>query len=282
VVPNASVASVGQAVASTTVTGGSGLITALGQGGPITVEPTFSACPLLNENNSIAATFSVQHVQSIDIQPEFAGNPSIVVGNTEKMNVYASLTDGYVQDISTQTALLSSQTSILAFNTALGPNILGAVAAGGPVQINATFSGGGEVFKATTLEASAVIATLDAFTLCWSEPLQACPASESAPILAGGTLNPLQLHAIGIFDGGGIVQDVTRGTAWTSSSPTIATMHGVSSVTGASATTLPPVEFAGLVTPGPNGAYGTVQITATNSAATAIPTQQIQVTVDQP
>jgi len=196
----------------------------------------FAPCTLNNISDpSNALGFTVQHIQSIAIEPEFSGNPQLIVGNTEKMRVIATLGDGYLQDLGNLATQTSSDTSIAAFTSG---NILSAVAAGGPAIIGATFTGAGVSYTAPSVTVSAGTATLQTISICWTAVLDAfsgCPASQATATVAAGSLTPVQFHAVGTYDAGTLTQDITRQTGWASSDTTAATISSLGQAFGVTA-----------------------------------------------
>lgn len=204
----------------------SGLISAVGAASQA-LQPvaSFASCALSSLSDpSSALSFTVQHLQGIAIEPEFSGNPALVVGNTEKMHVVATLDDGSIQDISGQATLSSSNTAIVAFTNTY---ILNAEAAGGPAVISAAFSGGGVSYSAPSLTVSAVSATLQTVTICWGAvgaSFSACPSGQGAATVSAGSLTPVQYHAVGTYDAGTLTQEITRQVSWSSSDSAVASI----------------------------------------------------------
>ena len=220
-----------------TIDSSTGVISAVGSGSQLlTPVAGFAPCTLSNISDpSNALGFTVQHIQGIAIAPEFSGNPQIIVGNTEKMRVIATLDDGYLQDLGSLATLSSSNSSIAAVTSG---NILNAVAAGGPAIIGATFTGAGATYTAPSLTVSAGTATLQTISICWTAVLDAfsgCPASQAAATVAAGSLTPVQFHAIGTYDAGTLTQDITRQAAWASSDATAATISSLGQAFGVTA-----------------------------------------------
>ena len=245
----------------------SGLLTAVGAGSQA-LQPvaSFSPCTLTNISDPAnAISFTVQPIQGIALQPEFSGNPQLIVGNTEKMYVMATLDDGTEQDISGQSVLSSSDASIVSI---IDTYILDALAAGGPAVIGASFSGGGVSYSAPSLTVSAITATLQTVSICWTAAgasFSACPASQDPASVSAGSLTPVQYHAVGTYDSGTLSQEITRQVGWSSSDTTAAT---ISSGDDASAG-----QALGLV------AQTTVTITATDSNAQNVTSAQQSLSV---
>ncbi|MFI4980172.1 MAG: hypothetical protein ACHQIO_07480 [Nevskiales bacterium] len=210
-----------------TIDAGSGLITAVAAGSQLlTPVAGFAPCTLNNISDpSNALDFTVQHIQGIAIEPEFSGNPQLIVGNTEKMNVVATLDDGYAQNLNGLATLSSSDAEI----AAAAGSLLSAVAAGGPAIIGASFTGTGVTYTAPSLTVSTATATLQTVSICWTAVLaafSACPAAQGGATVVAGSLTPVQFHAIGTYDAGTLTQDITRQVTWASSDPTAATIGG--------------------------------------------------------
>ncbi len=220
-----------------TIDSSTGVISAVGSGSQVlTPVAGFAPCTLTNISDpSNALGFTVQHIQGIAIEPEFSGNPQLIVGNTEKMRVIATLDDGYLQDLGSLATLTSSDSSIAAVTSG---NILSAVAAGGPAIIGATFTGAGATYTAPSLTVSAGTATLQTISICWTAVLDAfsgCPASQAAATVTAGSLTPVQFHAIGTYDAGTLTQDITRQAGWASSDTTAATISSLGQAFGVTA-----------------------------------------------
>jgi len=209
-----------------TIAAASGVITAVGAGSQSLVPVAgFAPCTLTNISDpSNALGFTVQYIQGIAIEPEFSGNPQLIVGNTEKMNVVATLADGYAQDISSLATVTSSNAGVAAITSGY---ILSAVAAGGPAIIGASFTGAGVTYTAPSLTVSAGTATLQTVSICWTallDTFSGCPASQGAATVSAGSLTPVQFHAVGTYDAGTLTQDITRQVGWASSDTTAATI----------------------------------------------------------
>ncbi len=216
-----------------TIAAATGAITAVGAGSQSLVPVTgFAPCTLTNISDpSNALGFTVQHIQGIAIEPEFSGNPQLIVGNTEKMNVQATLDDGTVQDVSSLATLSSSDTAIAAFSG----YTLSAVAAGGPAIIGASFTGGGVSYSAPSLTVSTATATLQTVSICWTallDTFSGCPSSKDTATVTAGSLTPVQFHAVGTYDTGTLTQDITRQVSWASSDTTAATITSRGSKAG--------------------------------------------------
>ena len=220
-----------------TIDSATGLISAIGAGSQaLTPVAGFASCALSNISDPANVLgFTVQHIQGIAIQPEFSGNPQLIVGNTEKMRVIATLDDGYLQDLGSLATLSSSNSSIAAVTSG---NILSAVAAGGPAIIGASFTGAGATYTAPSLTVSAGTATLQTISICWTAVLDSfsgCPASQAAATVAAGSLTPVQYHAIGTYDAGTLSQEITRQASWASSDNTAATIGSTGQAYGVTA-----------------------------------------------
>jgi hypothetical protein len=258
---------------------------AVSPGGPVTPIASFAPCDQTSiTDQSKAIPFTVQHVQSINLLPEFlqpdptlpisASNPlpALIIGNSEKFIVAGNLSNGDVQDITAGSTLTLQPTASTAalFNS----NILSALAPGG-VFVSATFTGAGAGLTAQSIQITTRTIALNTITVCWTDQftqIQACPASQPDPHVTAGSLTPVQFHAIGAYNGtqagpGGtvvpITQEVTRQTTWSSSNPAVAAVSSAALTIG---------QVLGV-------SQGSVVITATS---TAINTHQVfsQVVVD--
>lgn len=223
-----------------------GLLTAGVPGGPVVPVASFAPCSLTNitdPNNIVSMT--VVPVQSIAMQPEFPPPdptqpisdsnplPQLIVGNSERFKVIATLRDGNQQDVSSQSTLtVSGSAAGAAFGGVSGvSNLLFATQAGGPLILQATFDVAGAALTAPTIVTSAVNEELLSFSVCWSDIytiVTSCPSSQPVPTVQAGVLTPLQFHAIGYYgpdaNNNPITQDITRVIAWSSNDSTIATI----------------------------------------------------------
>jgi hypothetical protein len=224
--PNTSVATiVGQGVTG-------GVITGVGLGGPVVAQATLPLCPLVQPSMNV----SVLPIQGLSIQPQYAGNPFLIVGNSERIFTFADLGNGPEQDISAQAAYTSTNTSALIFNAGVpllgqtqANNYLKALAPGGTV-IEASFTKGGRDIESPTLVVGAISANLGAITVTGAAPSALFPgislcdgttASIPTPLnVPAGSLTPTQFCALGSY-GAGLVQDVTPEVTWSISDPTL-------------------------------------------------------------
>lgn len=229
-----------------TISVASPTLLAVNPGGPMVPTASFGPCNLTNiTDQSKAIPFTVQHVQSISLLPEFlqadptlpvsSSNPlpALIVGNSEKFVVAGNLANGDVQDITAQSTLTLQPTGSSA--AAFTSNILNALAPGG-IFISATFAGANAGLTAPSVAITTRTVQLSAITICWTDQftqIQACPASQPIANVTAGSLTPVQYHAIGTFNGvqpgpGGtevpIVQEVTRQTTWSTSNAGVATI----------------------------------------------------------
>ncbi len=207
-----------------TIAASSGTISAVGAGSaPLTPVASFPVCSRSTYDDPAAApTFTVRHIQGVAIEPEFSGNPRLLVGNSELMRVIATLDDGGTQDLSSQATLTSSDTTV----AAVSGYTLSAAAAGGTI-VGASFSGGGATYTAPSIVVTAATASLQTVSICWTalaDAFSACPASQDAASVTAGSLTPVQYHAIGTYDAGTVTQDITRQVSWASSDTGVATV----------------------------------------------------------
>jgi hypothetical protein len=233
-----------------------GILTGIGQGGPVVPVAQFSPCGLNNitDPNGIV-TMTVQPILDLSVRSELAADPQqpisssnpvtpVIAGNTEKFTAVADLANGDKQDVTSQTTMTTGDSSFAAFG---GNGLLTSSAPGGPVVVSAVFSGGNTSLQASFFSTSVQQSQLSSILVCWSDPLQQdfnvytaapckdptdpayAPPNPANPSVAGGSINPLQFHAIGIYGlndaGTGLIyQEVTRGTTWTATDPTAATI----------------------------------------------------------
>ena len=230
-----------------------GLVTAGNTGSnqtaPLVPLATFPPCNVTNitdPNNIVPLT--VSRVQSVAMQPEFPQtDPSnnallpLIVGNTEKFTVMATMANGDTQDVSAQSTLTSSSPTVTFTGGANGAKDL--LTAVGPQSaftlLQARFTGGGVLLQAPSINFSTTARPLITITSCWSDPftyayttIQACPASQPSATVQAGSLTPVQFHMIGYYgtttDASGneipITQEITRQTAWSVLSLSVASM----------------------------------------------------------
>lgn len=269
-----------------TISTASPTLLAVNPGGPMVPVASFAPCDLTNiTDQSKAIPFTVQHVQSISLLPEFLQAdttqpvsstnplPALIVGNSEKFVVAGNLANGDVQDITAQSTLTLQPTGSTA--AAFTSNILNALAPGG-IFISATFAGANAGLTAPSIAITTRTVQLSAITVCWTDQftqIQACPTTQPIASVTAGSLTPVQFHAIGTFNGvqpgpGGtevpIVQEVTRQTTWSSSNPSIASINTASLTIG---------QVLGI-------SQGSVTIEALNSNASNVPQKFAQVVVN--
>lgn len=196
-------------------------VTANGAGGPMQLNAGFDACP--DPRFRASVQLSVADIRGISIQPEFAGNPPLIVGNSEKFNVLADLGNGLTQDLSDQpgTQLSSSEPTLLQFGASGQGNIAYALNPGGPIEIFASFTSNGIRYDATSLVASTISATLDT--------IRVSPTSAEA---TAGSLTPVQFRAYGSYNSGGLTQEITRQVTWSSSDSSTATISNSAQTAG--------------------------------------------------
>jgi hypothetical protein len=203
---------------------------------------TFPSCPEDLTNPIDQYTLTVTPVQSIALSPEYdpgtASSPttalSLFVGNLERVNVLATLDNGYLQDVTAQSSLSTNGSTNMVFssNGSGVNNTLDAVSSGN-ARLSATFSAGGSLMFAGYIDAVSQTGTLGSIYTCWSSPYVAFTASScgdpSNPLIGGtaqadatvvaGSLTPVQYHAVGIYgtdsSGNALIQEVTRTTTWT-------------------------------------------------------------------
>lgn len=278
-VPNSGVASMNSSTSS--IVAGAG-------GGPVIPQATFSTCDLntsTTDPNKIVR-MSVSPATAINMQPEFLPDqtqpisstnalPALIVGNSEEFKVIASLANGDTQDVSSQSNLSVAQnTSVAQFGGASGiNNLLFASAAGGPVIVQANFQIGGALLNAPTIVTGTRTAVLSTYKVCWTDvftDVKSCPSSQPAPFVQAGSLTPLKFHAIGDYGvidpntNQELLQDVTRGTTWTSTDQTIATISNAPLTAGEAI--------------GQQQGAATIQVV--NSSAVNVPQQFIQLNVN--
>lgn len=238
--PNAGVASM-TTHAPGTNTGG-GLVTGRAQGGPVTINANFSACPGTVYEN-IQAKVQVSDVQSLSLEhdPNFlaiANPPHPLILNTgEALVVKALLNNSQHQDLSQQATLLTDTSGAAVVSVGAGSNIVTASTVGSAnVQASFLDSGGNPIYS-PTLAIQTQDATLNTFTISpgilGGTPTPGAPNDRDQNI-------PLQgfypFHSLGIFasavDGSTIIQDLTHSTIWVSGSPVDVEIGNAADVVG--------------------------------------------------
>ncbi|MDB5985963.1 MAG: beta-propeller repeat protein [Nevskia sp.] len=275
-----------------TVNPSSGVITGLTAGAPLIAVVGFDSCTY-----TASTQVTVADIDSIVEKPEFVVDPSavpavpqqLVVGNTEKVNVYANLNNGAVQDISSQATLTTSDTTVLAFGLSGVSNILNATSEGGPVTISASFTqGGSELLTATDLQISTVLASLEGIRItslprppndvlspqpsdivppdCTKATTADYDTPPTATIFTGTTI-PLQFCVVGSYNDGALLQDVTRQITWTLSDSTLAVISGSTKPQNAGQALAATTQI------------GTIQVTATPPAASTAGPLMVPLTI---
>ncbi len=267
-----------------TINSNTGVITAITAGAPLIAVVGFDSCTY-----TASTQVTVANITSISMTPEFAGDPTavppvpqpqLVVGNTEKVNVYAQLDNGATQDISTQAQLASSDNTVVLFGVTGASNIASALIEGGPVNISASFTqGGSQQLIASNLQIGTVLASLEAIritslprppnnlvtpTLADTVPPDCSTATAAeyvnpptAVVFTTSTI-PLQFCVQGVYANGTIQQDITRQITWTLSDPLAAIAGSSKPQTAGQALAASTTE-------------GTIQVTATPPSQTVGP-----------
>lgn len=226
--------SIGTNIASVSA---SGLVTALGAGGPTPLTASF-----LNCTNTARADLTIANITGIRIAPEFGSDPLQQI-NSEKINVIADLDNGAQQDVSLQAVLKSTDTTLATFITdGSGANILQPLGSGA-VTVQATLN---DTYTAPDQIVNIVSSTLNGITV-----------SPARITLRAGSDEVAYFKATGTFDNGQ-TQDVTRAVTWAVTDATLA------AISNAKAT-------AGFATPG-SSLVGQTTVTATPPASGATAT----------
>ena len=237
-IPNDSVA---------TIAAGTSTIKAVGNSSASVVPVvSFASCPLTNINYPARSgvNLTVSPIQSLSLVPEFLPDPTqpysatntpppLIVNNTEKFKAIATLATGDQQDVSAQSVFTaSSPASSAVFSggaSGVGNNILTTTAVT-PLFVSASITANDNLVTSPSMGVPTVSRTLFTLTACTTALNVAIPAGQNCPsqpattTLPGGSLTPIQLHAIGFFgydlDASGnptipVYQEVTRQTVWT-------------------------------------------------------------------
>jgi len=196
---------IGGSIASVSSTG---IVTALGVGGPGQLTASF-----LNCSNTSTANISVANINSIQLAPEFGTDPLQMI-NSEKINVLANLSDGSQQDVSLQATLTSTNTQIASF--LLASNIL-QPAATGDVTVTATLNNS---YLAPDQTISIISATLSDLSIAPTSAVVRAGSDQIVPFKATGTFT------------NGQVQDITRAVTWAVTDATLASISNVKATAG--------------------------------------------------
>jgi hypothetical protein len=194
-----------------TIAAPTGVVTALGVGGPFVARATFASC-----GETATASVRTAPAVGIVIRPEFEtnGQPTdLIVPNREAFRIFADFGSGPEQDVSLASVLVSSNEAIASVNTTLGAtSVVSAVTAGGPVTLNTTFAQINSPLTAPAVALTTVSGTLQSIAI---EPATATVVAGSSDILT--------FHVIGTY-ADGRTQDLSRIANWISSDNGIATV----------------------------------------------------------
>ncbi len=250
-----------------TINATTALLTAVadsGGTGPLVPEATFPPCDLTSITNTANITpFQVYPAVSLNLVPQFPpadptnppsttnAVPPLVVGNSERFVVAATLPNGDVQDVSANSTLTSQNTTAAIFGGTTGVNnLLTALVGNNATTIFAVFTGAGTNLTSNSYSVSTLTATLNALTTCYTDiytVIQSCPSPpQTTPAtVQAGTLTPVQFHAFGNYgnlgvDGstGAFTQEITRITNWSilanvpGNSTTVATISNAAANAG--------------------------------------------------
>ncbi|MBL6750216.1 MAG: hypothetical protein ISP90_06820 [Nevskia sp.] len=275
--PNPGVATIAP-TASTSARQAGGRIAGVGFGGPLVAQATLPLCPLVQTSTNV----TVRPVQNITVQPQFTGNPALVVGNQERMFVFADLGNGPEQDISSQAILTANDSTIVRFGASSSLFGLGTpgyymqgLSQGGTV-ISAAFTGAGVQMQSSTMRVGVVNADLLAIAVTGAAPSALLPgvsfcngatAGTSTPAYSqGGSLSSQQFCALGTY-GGGMVQDITPEASWTVSDTRLATIGSTTTNAGVFTSDTDQFGSVNVTATAPSSASGTIVV---NTATTAI------------
>jgi hypothetical protein len=225
-------------VTNTSPATASGIVQGIATGGPLTLRAVFPSCTL-----TAATSISIANITAVSVQPEFTGNPNLIVGNTEKFFAYADFGNGPEQDISKQVTFDSSVVTALAFGSITGVSNLGtAVAAGGPSAVTATYTAGGTTITSPQINVVTV-----------NDTLQSIAVTPKNGSVVASSDNLFQFNATGTYTSGA-TQDVTRGVTWSLDNALIGSISNATDSAGIAASAGPTI--------------GTTTITATSATAT--------------
>ena len=206
--------------------------------GPLVPEATFPPCDLTSITNTANITpFQVYPATSLSLVPQFPPTdptnppsvtnpvPPLVVGNSERFIVAATLANGDVQDVSTNSTLTSQNTAAAIFGGTTGVNnLLTALVGNNSTTIFAVFTGAGTNLTSNSYGVGTLTATLNSLTTCYTDiytQIQSCPTQTAPATVQAGTLTPVQFHAFGDYGNlgvngstGAFTQEITRITNW--------------------------------------------------------------------
>jgi hypothetical protein len=199
-----------------TIGASTGVVTAVGLGGPLTAQGQFTLCKDDPRFADLKATVDVEPLAGLDIAREFADAPNgeLIVGTTERLAVTGRFADGTTLDLSGQVRVESSDNEVIAAGLAF-PQFVTALKAG-TSQLKAIYGGDDEndeegdtdppEVQSESITLNAVDGEFQSFVI----------APENATITALGTQ---QFTATGSFSVSGQTrtQDITRGVVWSRS-----------------------------------------------------------------
>lgn len=188
-----------------------GLVTALGAGGPTPLTANF-----LNCTNSVSTQLTVANILGIEIQPEFGSDP-VLLNNSERLDVLASLDNGAKQDVSALAHLVTTDPSVASILVDLSAtNILQPLTTGA-VTVQATLD---DRYTAPDVVVNIAQSTLTGITL-----------SPSSAVLRAGSDGVAYYKAIGSYQNGQS-QDITRSVTWAVIDGTLASISNAKGLAG--------------------------------------------------
>lgn len=237
-----------------TIGSDTGLVTGVAKGGPLTARARIPGCSFTAE-----VPVNVSPLVSLSLSKEFADRDRLVVGTTERITATGTLENGQEQDLSGQVIFSSSDSTAIGFLVGTARNLVIAIkSAASPVELGASFGVDPAKVTAPVLPITAIDGSLSNVSI---DPI----SSRIAP--GGGR----QLKALGEYSDG-LIQDITRHVVWTSADASTVTVLSSSGTINV---------LAGLATASRQAETGdTVEITASNSAATGRTSAVSTLTVD--
>lgn len=166
------------------------------------------------------AVVRVAPVQTLELRREYEGSTQLVTGTTEFMYPFALFENGDEQDLDGQVIFTSSDEEVVlvdAFSTA--PSLVLALAAGGPVQVTATF-GAEEPEEGEEIDLSTGVTSAPQDVTVVDAVLTSLDITPDAPTVAFG--DTLDFVATGSFDDGAFEQVITRSAGWSTDDTDVA------------------------------------------------------------
>lgn len=205
-------------IASTT-----GVITGVGEGGPLSAKASIPGCTAALFSN-VTAPVSVSPLSSIALTKEFTDRSQLLVGTTERITATGTLANGKTQDLSGQVTFTSSDSASLLFLAGSLRNLVFATkAAASPIQLKASHSYTISDGDATTEDPTStpVVSPEIPITPVDGTLTKVTVSPVTSDIAPGATL---ALKALGEYSTG-VTQEITRHVTWTSADTSLVTVQ---------------------------------------------------------